>query len=286
MKLKDYFESYIEYLKDKGYSELTITEHRRFLLGALSHSVSNIFIHRLHLTDTAKVIKAGRDHGEYGSQRAVICYRQLLKYLKESGQRLNFDWRDIEVPRVPQGPVEFLTKEELSLIRDSLPDTAAGLRTRALMELLIDTGMRISEAISINRTDIDWDKREIQVINIKTKERELVYLTDRSIDWLKKYLSIRRDDHPALFLSGRGRLLSVTARNYLRTHTKDLGIKKHIKHHIFRKTFVTYLIQHNVDIKSVQTLARHKSERTTLRYYAGISKERAKKLHQGVMMGL
>jgi integrase len=80
--------------------------------------------------------------------------------------------------------------------------------------------------------DIDWEKKEVCVVNAKSKDIEMVYFTDHSLFWLKKYMEKRKDDLPHLFVSGRGRLLTVTSRNYMRTHLDNIGIKKHIKHHI------------------------------------------------------
>ena len=137
--------------------------------------------------------------------------------------------------------------------------------------------------ISLNKEDIDWENKEAVVTNGKTKDREKIYFTDRSLLWLKKYLDSRKDDLLALFVSGRGRMLSVTARNYLRTHTQHLGIRKHIKHHIIRKTFATHLIQGGADITAVGDLCRHRSPRTTLRYYAVVNKERSKDLHRDIL---
>lgn len=286
MKLKEKYQDFLDYLKMTGYSNHSMVEYERFLFGSLSHSVQEMEIENLKIVDSVKVLEAGRKHGEYGPQRSIIAFRQLLKYLQESGFKLSFDWRDVRVPKVPQKPVEYLTPDELEDVRNSFKSDLAGMRTRALIEVLHDTGMRISEAISLDKKDIDWEHKEVKVLNAKTKEWGSVYFTDRSLHWLKKYLDIRKDNLDALFVSGRGRLISCTARNYLRTHTGHLGIKKHIKHHIFRKTFVTTLIEHNVDVKSVQTLARHKSERTTLRCYTAINVERAKELHQSVMSNL
>jgi integrase/recombinase XerD len=208
----------------------------------------------------------------------------VLKYIKDSGYSIPFDWREVEVPNVPTKQNEYLTKEELEKVLNSFDiTTPAGIRTRALTEVLFATGMRISEAISLNKEDIDWEKKEAMVTNAKTKDVEKIYFTSRSIEWLKKYIDSRKDDLPALFVSGRGRMLSVTARNYLRTHTGHLGIKKHIKHHLFRKTFATHLIQGGADIIAVGDLCRHRSPRTTLRFYAAVNKERSKDKHQEIL---
>lgn len=261
----------------------TIREHERLLYGSLSHSIADKEIDDLKIIDVAKVIEAGRVHGEYGSQRSVVVLRRLLKFIKESGIKAPFDWRDLEVPKVPHKQNEYLTPDELERVLDALDvDNFAGLRTRTLLEVLYATGMRISEAISLDKKDIDWDIKEAIIINAKTKDMEKVYFTDRCLYWIKRYIDSRKDDLPAVFVSGRGRLLSVTSRNYIRTHLQNLGFKKHIKHHLFRKTFTTHAIQRGAPITDVRYLARHRSPRTTLRYYAVMDAEKAKETHQRI----
>lgn len=284
MKISEYFEDYLQYMGQKGMDPKTISEHRRLLYGSLAHSIADRELDSLRMIDAALIMQAGAQHGTYGPQRSVVTFRRLLKFIKDSGYLLPFDWREVEVPNVPTKQNEYLTKEELEKVLNSFDImTPAGLRTRALTEVLFATGMRISEVISLNKEDIDWEKKEAVVTNAKTKDVEKIYFTDRSLEWLKKYIASRKDNLPALFVSGRGRMLSVTARNYLRTHTAHLGIKKHIKHHLFRKTFATHLIQGGADIIAVGDLCRHRSPRTTLRFYAAVNKERSKDKHREIL---
>lgn len=284
MKIKETFEKYLAYLEERGMSPKTVREHQRLIYGSLDHSISEFELSALKMTDAAKVIAAGKAHGQYGSQRSVVVLRRLLKFIRDSGTPIPFDWRELEVPKVSQKPNEYLTPEELELVLNSLDLTKqAGLRTRALLEVLYATGMRISEAISLNKSDIDWENKEAMVTNAKTKDLEKIYFTDRCLYWVKKYIDSRKDDLPAVFVSGRGRMLSVTSRNYMRTHLQHLGIRKHIKHHLFRKTFATHLIQGGADIIAVGDLCRHRSPRTTLRYYAAINKERSKEVHRQIL---
>lgn len=265
-------------------SDKTLNEYHRMLYGSLSHSIQDIEIQQLRVIDSAIVEEAGRAHGEFGPQRAIVVLRRLLNFVKDTGEKLPFDWRDIKLPKVPERPVYSLSEEELDILFKSFDlNNLAFLRTRTLLEVMLDTGLRISEAISLNKQDIDWEAKEVEFTNCKNKQREKVYFTDRSFYWIKKYLERRKDNLEALFVSGRGRLLSVTARNFLRTHSKELGLHKRIHHHIFRKTYVTELLRRGVDIKTVQRLARHRSERTTLKHYVAFDDERCKEMHQKVM---
>ena len=284
MKVHEEFQPFIKYLEQKQMSARTIREYKRFLYGPLMKAIGDREVASLTISDHSKLIEAGVPYGEFGPQRSVVTFRRLMCFVHETGRATPFDYRDVPLPTVPSKENEYLTPEELERVLDALDTrTHAGLRTRALLEVLYATGMRITEAINLNKEDIDWEAKEAWITNAKSKDREKVYFTDRSLEWIKRYIDSRNDDIPAVFVSGRGRLLSTSSRNYIRTHLMNLGIKKHIKHHIFRKTFVTHLIQKGADITSVQDLARHRSPRTTLRSYAVINKERSKEVHQRIL---
>jgi integrase/recombinase XerD len=284
MKIKDAFEGYLTYRKEMGMQPITMANDRKMLYGSFTHSISEREIMSLKMTDIADVIEAGRAHGEFGPQRSVSTLRKFFLYLEENGQETPFDWRDVEVPHVPRKINEYLTKEELTMVLEAFDLTQLhGLRTRALCEVLFASGMRISEALSLDKRDINWETKEALVINAKNGDQQPVLFTDRSLIWLKRYLDARTDDLPYLFVSGKGRMPTVTARCYLREHTKKLGIKKHIKNHIFRKSFVTHMIEKGADLAMVSSLARHRDVRTTLRFYAAVNKERSKDIHQEIM---
>jgi len=144
--------------------------------------------------------------------------------------------------------------------------------------------MRISEALSLNRDDIDWNKKQAEITNSKTKERELVYFTDESLAWLKNYLEMRNDNFPPLFASLSGkRVPPCSIRRRIHTAVRRAGINKRIHPHLLRSTYGTELLQGGVDIKSVQALMRHKSERTTLKHYIAVSKHRCRSEHERIM---
>jgi integrase/recombinase XerD len=245
----------------------------------------------LKRTDVSKVIEAARTLGKYGPQRGVCMLRKLLKYLKESGHPIPFRWQDIKIPTVSQKKVEYLTEDELERLLDGIDLVdPSGFRTRVLLEVLYATGMRIGEALSMDQEDIDWKNKEAIVVNVKSKVQEKVYFSDRSLYWLKRYLDGRDDDNPALFVSCGKRLRRSSSGKCIHRLifgvAAQLGIKKQITHHIFRKTFVTHLLQRKADIMAVKDLARHRSERTTLQNYAGVDKQRSKAIHRDIMNDL
>jgi integrase/recombinase XerD len=284
MKFKDTFEGFLAYRRQMGKDEKTVGSDSKIVYGTFLHSIAEREIASFKMTDIADIIVAGQAHGEFGPQRSVSTLRKLFQYLEDSGQPTPFDWRDIEVPHVPRKINEYLTQEELIKVLEAFDITKLpGLRTRALCEVLFATGMRISEALSLNRNDINWETKEAIVVNAKNGDQQPVNFTDRSLLWLKRYLGARTDDQLYLFTAGIGRMPTVTARYALRAYTKKLGIKKHIKNHIFRKSFVTHLIEKGADLAMVSDLARHRDVRTTLRFYAAVNKDRSKDVHTAIM---
>ena len=285
MQLKEYFNGLLEYKKQYGMCEKTIHEYQIHLKGTLSNSIGDIDIADLRHADVAKVLEAGRNHGRFGPLRGAVVFRQLLRYLKEAGHKFDFDWRDIRLPSEPRKKVEWLDAGEWEQVRNAFElDWITGLRDRALVENLRVSGMRISEILSLNRDDIDWVKKEAEITNAKTKDREMVYFTDESLAWLKRYLDMRNDKFPAMFVAFTGRRASAQGiRRTIHAAMKRAGIKKRVHPHILRSTYGTELLQGGVDIKSVQTLMRHKSERTTLKHYIAVNKDRCKDEHQRIM---
>jgi integrase/recombinase XerD len=291
MKIGDAFEPFFIWQQKIGMSKKTIKNDRYYLEGSLAHSIQDIEVMDLKRTDVSKVIEAARTLGKYGPQRGVCMLRKLLKYLKESGHPIPFRWQDIKIPTVSQKKVEYLTEDELERLLDGIDLVdPSGFRTRVLLEVLYATGMRIGEALSMDQEDIDWKNKEAIVINVKSKEPEKVYFSERSLYWLKRYLDGRDDDNPALFVSCGKRLRRSSSGKCIHRLifgvAAQLGIKKQITHHIFRKTFVTHLLQRKADIMAVKDLARHRSERTTLQNYAGVDKERSKAIHRDIMNDL
>ena len=285
MQLREFFEGLLQYKKDIGNSDKTIKEYANIIKRVLTDSVGGIDISSVRLIDVSKVIDAGRSHGQFGALRATVVFRQLLRYIKESGNEIAFDWRDIKLPSTPHKKAEWLDHEEwLTVIGSFDVNTMSGLRDRALVEVLRATGMRIGEALSMDRDDLNWEKKEAIITNCKTKDRETVYFNDDSINWLNIYLSTRNDSFSPLFVTMNGRRPSpCSIRRTIHNSVKKAGIKKRVHPHIFRSTYGTELLRSGVDIKTVQTLMRHKSERTTLKHYIAVSQDHCKLMHSMVM---
>ncbi len=188
-------------------------------------------------------------------------------------------------------PVDVATHLDLPRQSRRLPDTldvgevdrlleaasAGGVRDRALLELLYAAGLRVSEAIGLDREDLSLDGAFVRVIGKGDKER-LVPIGDLSIDWLRAWLDGPRGDllgrhHVAparggpLFLGDRGRRLArQQAWAAVGRAAERAGLGGRVSPHTLRHSFATHLLEGGADLRVVQELLGHASISTTQLY--------------------
>ena len=160
------------------------------------------------------------------------------------------------------------------------PDTSnfIGLRDRAMLELMYATGVRISELINLQYTNIDLNRSLIKVMGKGGKER-MIPFGDNALSWLSNYIEFRRKNNLSLqsrdfFISNQGRKLTRQAfwhriKNYL----IKTGLSKDISPHTLRHAFATHLLNNGADLRSVQMLLGH-SDLSTTQIYTHIAKQR------------
>lgn len=168
--------------------------------------------------------------------------------------------------KVPQVMKESFSAEDLNKIRDAAAASSNPVRNAALVEMLYSTGCRISELISIDIKDIDWDRKSIIVTGKGNKQR-YVYLTDSAIEKIKLYLDTRKDEDPALFLSRlKKRITKSTVENMLKGLEKTSKVDN-IHPHRFRRTLATDLLNNGMPIQDVSKILGHASIAITQKYY-------------------
>ena len=140
-------------------------------------------------------------------------------------------------------------------------------RDRAIISFLESTGCRISEALELNRDDVDLERQKCIVHGKGNKERT-VYLNDVTTMVLKQYLEERKDQNEALFVSLRGdheRLQPGGVRIMLKRIGKKAGVEN-VHPHRFRRTLATNISRHGMPIQEVATILGHEKLDTTMKY--------------------
>ncbi len=218
----------------------------------------------------------------------LIALRSFLKYCaKRDFQSLQPE--KIELARVKRPQVTFLDNDELKRIFEQ-PNTKKeiGLRDRAILELLFSSGLRVSELVSLDRDKINLQRREFMVRGKGQKDRP-IFISKEAADWVSKYLDLRTDNSPALFvrytgskkIDQSGDFKRLTARSIQRTIAKYAnlaGIVKHVSPHTLRHSFATDLLMNGADIRSVQSMLGHSNIATT-QIYTHITDQHLKSVH-------
>lgn len=193
--------------------------------------------------------------------------------------------KTIKAPRIPKRDVVFLTPKEVQQYVSAIPiRNSSGefnmvrLRFRTLVEVLLGTAMRISEALSLKRSSINFETGETTIIGKGNKER-MVFFSPRALGWVKEYLSRRTDKKDILFLSFGRQMTCINAGAYFRQFQEMSGLKKKVTPHILRHTAATTLLHNGCPIGYIKEILGHEDLMTTCKYYLGTDKRGAKKAH-------
>lgn len=257
-------------------------------------------IRSIKRADTAMLDEAGRSHGEFGSQRAIVAFRRYCDFLQsELNMRLPFNWRDVHVPKVRSKEQPVFEDFELAILFDFMATMESGSvhgrrmswTMQAFFETLFGTGLRLHEALQLKRSQFPEIKEyaKAEVMRKGGKAREIKF-SDRAIMRLQEYLVKRNDTCEAMFVNSCGEpLIEATAKSYfqrLRSKLRAKGyeeIANKLRSHTFRRSLATYLLEHGADIKVVQNVMDHESERTTIKHYIRVNKRRAQIIHRAIL---
>ena len=205
-------------------------------------------------------------------QRKVTTIKSFHSFLKQE-QILDENVSSmIERPKKELKLPTVLSVEEICQMIDNIDtSTLVGIRNKAMIELLYSSGLRISELLDLNISDIHLNEKYLNVIGKGNKER-IVPIGDEAIIALRKYIETSRSNlakKPGnlLFYNYQGNKLSRQAVfKYIKKLAKESGIEKEISPHTIRHSFATHLLEGGSDLRIVQELLGHEDIETTQIY--------------------
>lgn len=220
----------------------------------------------------------------------LVALRSFFRYLVK--QKLNvLSPEMIELGRTRDRNIKFLKHEDLERIFKSVETRdVQGVRDRTILEVLFSTGLRVSEAASLNRENVNLQTGEFGVIGKGGKAR-VVFLSSRAREWLDRYLKMRDDPYRPLFIRYSGpkapdgltdeksRLSVRSIERMVDKYRKRAGILFRIGPHVLRHSFATDLLTHGADIRSVQEMLGHKNISTT-QIYTHVTNPRLREIHE------
>lgn len=219
----------------------------------------------------------------------LIALRSFLKFCaKRDIPALTAD--KIELARTKRKQVTFLNEDELKqMFAEPDLDTIAGLRDRAILELLFSSGLRVSELVGLDKDHINLKRREFMVRGKGQKDRP-IFISPEAAKWVELYLQKRDDNARPLFVRYSGnkqvdrsgnfnRLTSRSVQRLVARYALLAGITKHVSPHTLRHSFATDLLMNGADLRSVQALLGHSNIATT-QIYTHVTDPHLRSVHE------
>jgi site-specific recombinase XerD len=242
---------------------------------------------RLHLNRTKD--SQGHELTKTTQNYHLIALRSFLKYLAKRDIKA-LDSAKIELAKTTRPQVTFLETDEVGRLLAAI-DTSqvAGLRDRAVIELLFSGGLRVSELVAVDRDHLNLDRREFMVRGKGQKDRP-VFISPQAAHHIGRYLQARHDDFKPLFIHFSGsqnaeengmytRLTVRSVQRLVKRYSKAAGITKDVTPHTLRHSFATDLLMNGADIRSVQGLLGHANIATT-QIYTHITDKNLQEIHE------
>jgi integrase/recombinase XerC len=214
--------------------------------------------------------------------RRLSCYRSFFDFLVMREVVDHNVARSVSLPKREKKVPNFYYQEEIKALLESIQgDDLWSKRDRALFEFIYATGVRVSECVELDATDVDFEEGVALVFGKGAKERYVVVGT-QAVRQMQSYLTKRHGtkyDHPALFINRSGGRLSD--RSVRRILDKRIAAVKlgHISPHAIRHSFATHLLDGGADLRVVQELLGHASLSST-QIYTHTSRDRLARIYQ------
>lgn len=164
---------------------------------------------------------------------------------------------------------KYLSISEVNKLLNIPLNSEFDYRNKAMLELMYATGLRVSELVSIEYSNIDFENSIIR-INGKGKKERIIPLGEVASYYLKVYLSdyrsklLKRNTYNQVFLNNHGKPITRQGFNYILENIRELtGIENEITPHVLRHSFATHLLEGGADIRSIQEMLGHENISTT-----------------------
>ncbi|MEI7440571.1 MAG: tyrosine-type recombinase/integrase [bacterium] len=277
--MQNYLESFLEYLAhEQRASPLTVEAYKNDLLfwkkalPSISEENPSPKMPQDFLKALEELKKQKYKESTQHRKRAVL--RSFLRFRSYSDDSWSGFVNLVPISNHEELLPKALSVKDVSLLIDTIESSqdARAERDAALVNLLYSSGLRVSEALSLEWTHLDEQRQVLRVVGKGDKER-LVPYSERSARALEKYKknswqkwSSVKSKIPAIFISARSsRMTRMGAWKTLSFWSQMAGLE-HIHPHVLRHSFATHLLAGGADVRIVQCLLGHSSINTTERY--------------------
>ncbi len=276
MTWKDAIHDYTLYLKiERGLSQNSIENYARDVTKLVSYlvnteitetpiAISDVTIQQF-IYELAKTVNARSQSRTVSGLRSFFDYLIFEDYRKDNPTIL------LETPKIGRKLPDTLSQTEIDQIINQIDlSHPQGHRNKTILETLYSCGLRVTELITLQISDLFFeegfirvigkgDKQRFVPINLETQKLILIYIKQ-----VRNHTQPQKGFEDTIFLNRRGKQLT---RNMIFLIVKDLaeraGIKKKVSPHTFRHSFATHLLENGADLRSIQQMLGHESITTT-----------------------
>ena len=277
-KTLDGFITYLHNVKKK--SENTVLSYNRDLTKFIKYLRTNKItsLDKVEEKDLEKYIKELNDNGFKSAtvSRNIASLKAFFHYLNNEGVLSNDPTKSLKSPKIEKKIPEILTTDEVfALLEQPSGDSPKEIRDKAMLELLYATGIRVSELINLETSDVNLKTSSI-LCRDGSKSRTIPY-GKKAKDALTRYLEGAREaivdnkESTILFANCSGQKMSRQGFwKLIKHYAKKAGIESDITPHTLRHSFAAYLVENGADLRSVQEMLGH-SDISTTQIYANMS---------------
>lgn len=203
-------------------------------------------------------------------QRQLAAVRSFFNFLLSEGKLTYNPAKGVQAPKAARKLPTTLDVDQTGQLLEIKSDAPLAIRDKAILELFYSSGLRLSELVNLDLTNIDLHDAVVQVIGKGNKARRLP-VGRKAVSaiqaWLKKRDDFLNDEQPALFISRRGTRLSARS---IQKRMHDWAIKQgidiHVHPHMLRHSFASHMLESSGDLRAVQELLGHADISTTQIY--------------------
>ena len=260
---------------DKKLSDNTLQSYRRDITQFESYVEENqIDYTKVSEKDVKDYLDYLQDIGKKSStvSRNLASIRSFYQYLVRTKKVLVDPTNNIQAPKIEKRVPSILTAKEVELLLEQPKNVdLKGIRDKAMLEFAYATGMRVTEIISLNLEDVNFEEAYVSC-KTGTKQRNIP-LGTMSLKALKDYVEearpyiIKDESVKSLFVNINGKRLTRQGFwKIVKYYKEQAHITKDITPHVLRHSFATHLLQNGADLKAIQSMLGHSDISSTQVY--------------------
>ena len=281
-EVKNLLNHYLVSKKISGLSENSLKLYNLYISDFISKTNKNIsdmnnLDIKLYLFNYQNIHKISNRTLE--SRRIIIC--SFFNWLFNNEYISKNIAGNIEPIKYEKKHRKSMSEMDLEKIRKYVTD----VRDTAIIEMLYSTGCRVTELVTLNREDVDFQSKEVKLFGKGAKHR-VSFLNARAEISLKNYLATRTDNNPALFVSLRKpheRLSKFAIEKFIRKMNNDISLTTYVTPHIFRHTTATMALNRGMNVVDVSKILGHSKLETTMEYITS-NLDKIKSYHKNVII--